>query len=394
MADTPVCTIDANGIHKPSFSDCLEYFQGLFRSIYGSDIYIDNDSQDGQLIGVLALALDDANTMTVAAYNSFSPSTAQGVGLSSNVKLNGIKRQIPSRSTVDVIVIGVAGTIIAEGSAISDGNQNLWTLPETVIPSEGETMVTATALLEGAIFAGPFALSTIVTVTRGWQQVYNPGTATLGAPVETDVQLRRRQTYSASLPALGPRRGLQAALADLSGSRRLRVYENSNPGPDEWGVPGYSIAVVTDSGGARQIVEAIALKKGSGVRTYGTHSLLTLPDDHDFSTRIYFSPVVNVPITYRLQIKSGVGFTTDVLRRVTENLATWTQGLGIGTNVQLADAYMAARLYGAAESATYKIVPGSLMVARDSMEFATQDIAIVYNEAPYAEPSYVYVEVT
>ena len=96
MGTTPIVTIDATGAHRPSLATCLSYFTTGYSAIYGSDVYLGSDSQDGELLGLLASAVDDANAMAVATYNAYSPGTAQGTGLSSNVKINGILRNVPT----------------------------------------------------------------------------------------------------------------------------------------------------------------------------------------------------------------------------------------------------------------------------------------------------------
>ena len=102
----PVCTIDENGIFKPDYADALAYLEAEFRAIYGEDIYIEPDSQDGQMLAIFAAAIDGCNAQAVAIYNAFSPSSARGVGLSSVVKINGIKRLVASYSTVDLVITG------------------------------------------------------------------------------------------------------------------------------------------------------------------------------------------------------------------------------------------------------------------------------------------------
>ena len=47
MASPTAPTIDANGISAPSFASILTYLQGKYRSIFGADAYLGNDSQDG-----------------------------------------------------------------------------------------------------------------------------------------------------------------------------------------------------------------------------------------------------------------------------------------------------------------------------------------------------------
>jgi len=107
--------VDATGIHAPTFTDIQAFLVSQYQAIYGADIETDPSTQDGQLIGIFALAMSDVNAACVAVYNSFSPSTAQGIGLSSMVKINGLTRRVPSNSTAPMLIVGVTGTVIANG---------------------------------------------------------------------------------------------------------------------------------------------------------------------------------------------------------------------------------------------------------------------------------------
>ncbi|MCT9017193.1 hypothetical protein N6G05_26965, partial [Cupriavidus gilardii] len=114
---TTAPTIDASGITAPTYAEVLEYLKDQYRAIYGPDVYLEADSQDGQLLGVFAKAISDANAVAIAIYRSFSPATAQQDALSSNVKINGIARKVASFSTADLVIVGQAGTTITNGIA-------------------------------------------------------------------------------------------------------------------------------------------------------------------------------------------------------------------------------------------------------------------------------------
>jgi hypothetical protein len=162
MTSQTACYVDESGIHSPAFTDILTFLQGKVQSIFGSDVVLSNDSADGQLLGIFAQVIYDTNSMAIAVYNSYSPSTAVGVGLSSVVKINGLSRELPTNSTATVQVIGVAGTTII-GGIVRDANSNQWNLPSpTVIDTTGQAIVTATAAVSGAITtpAGPVTIAT------------------------------------------------------------------------------------------------------------------------------------------------------------------------------------------------------------------------------------------
>lgn len=393
MTTTPICSIDRNGIYRPTLQDCLDYINTAYKGIYGQDVYIDPDSQDGQFLGLLASVIDDCNSMAVSVYNAFSPSTAQGVGLSRVVKINGIVRKVPTNSTVDVVISGVVGTVITNGVVRDEIQGTLWDLPETVtIPDAGEIIVTATSQTAGDVSADPSAINTIATSVPGWQSVNNPEAAVPGDAVELDGELRIRQAISAALPAVSSLKGLNAAIAAISGVNRFKIYENPNPGVDTLGIPGHSIAAVVEGGDWQEIVDTIALKKGEGVNTYGVTTSLTTADEYGIKRPIAFTYPERVAITYILQVRTKPGFTTDVINEIKQALSDWTNDLGIGTNVPIIDAYIAARLYGSVSASTYTIVPDSLKMSRDGLVPTMSDIDMAFAEAPYCTPSYVSVQ--
>src|SRR5581483_3778628 len=103
---TLAAQIGPDGISAPDYADIFRQLQNAFWSIYGTDANLAADSQDGQMIAIFAQAIYDANQLAIKTYNDFSPATAQGAGLSSVVKTNGLARQVASRSTAVVTITG------------------------------------------------------------------------------------------------------------------------------------------------------------------------------------------------------------------------------------------------------------------------------------------------
>jgi len=373
---TPICIIDANGITAPTFADCLAYFQAQYRGIYGQDIYTAPDSQDGQFLGLLAAALNDTNAQTVAAYNAFSPSTAQGIGLSSNVKINGISRKVPSYSTCDLALIGQAGSVITNGVA-SDQNSSQWNLPaNVVIPLSGVIIVTATAANLGAITAPAGTITTIATPTRGWQSVSNPNDATPGKPIQSDAELRLQQSGAAAMPSARRLDGIVAGIAVLPDVVAHRAYENDSWSPDTNGIPAHSLALVVDGGDAFLIAVQIFIRK-FGTSTYGT-TKQNVVDLFGIPHVVSFFRPTKVPITYGLNLKALKGFTTDIQVQVQQAISDWTNGLGVGNSLLLNRAFVPANLAGAAAGQTFEVT--ALTVARDGGGLAASDITIAFNE--------------
>ena len=335
MISNPVFSVTENGIQAPSYAEILEYFQSQARNIFGQDVNIDADTQDGQLIAIFALALSDVNAQAIATYNQFNPNTAVGVGLDSAVKTNGITRHTATNSTVDLVLIGQAGTVITNGVA-TDDNENRWLLPEqVVIPVSGEITVTATAEEVGAIEASPNTITQIGTPTLGWQSVNNPTQATVGVAVETDAELRQRQTRSTELPSVSLWVGIIGSLLNLPGVIRVSGVKNDEDDPSPEGVPGHTIAMIVDGGEVDEIGETIFLKKGEGVGTYGSVQT-TYIDTYGFPNVIKFSrpTIVNAYVT--LTITPSTTYISSVADEIKQRIADYINGLSIGESVNIA----------------------------------------------------------
>lgn len=338
----PVVT--GTGISAPSYNDVYLSLVARFQAIYGSDIYISPDSQDGQWLGVLAQAIYDSGQAAVKVFQAFSPTYAQGAGLSSLVKLTGITRAIPTNSIATVTVGGNANATIVNGIAQDDAG-NLWNLPASVtIPTSGSIDVTATAQQPGAISAIAGAIHIINNPQLGWQTVTNAAAATAGAPVETDATLRVRQYKSTAISALGIRESIFAIVSNLPGVTSCTVHDNDTGTTDSDGVPAHSIAVIVGGGAIQDIVNAIGENKPPGAQTYGTTSG-TYTDQYGLTTPINFFVLAQVPIYYAVTVQPLNGFdSVNTPGLIQAALAAYTNSLDIGEDVSYFQAISAAGL--------------------------------------------------
>src|SRR5215472_11417634 len=373
-------TIDSSGITAPPYSDIFASLQASMRAIFGQDLYLEPDSQDGQALAIIATAINDTNNAIIAVYNGFSPTYAQGVALSSLVKINGITRNVATNSTATVRCVGQVGTVITNGQAY-DVNLQLWNLPPTVtIPLSGQIDVTATAVNAGAIQAPAGTINTIATPTRGWQTVTSTTDATPGAPVEGDAALRRRQADSVALPALGNLEGIMAAVASVPGIQRYKGYENQYSAPDANGIPGHSIAIIVQGGDDVAIANAIALKKSPGTGTYGTISEV-ITDAYGIPVTINFFPLTVVTITVQVTIKALTNYASTTGTLISQSVASFISGLDIGIDVYQPWLYVPAGGCGnQALGETYKVT--NIQISRTGTPgLSTADVVIAFNEA-------------
>lgn len=386
-----VFEVTQNGITAPAFDEVLEYFQGKAREIFGSDIVITPDSQDGQMVAIVAQALADVNAQAVVIYSAFNPSTAKGVALDTAVKTNGLTRHTATHSTADLRLVGQAGTTIRNGVAI-DTNGNRWLLPETVvIPVAGEITVTATAESAGDIVATAGAINRIGTATLGWQTVTNPSDAVVGSAQETDDELRTRQSKSTSLPSMSLWEGIIAAVLDLPGVRRLSGICNNDDTPTSEGVPGHTIALIVDGGEVDEIAETIYLKGCEGTGTFGSVSH-TLLDDYGFPHVVRFSRPTSVAIKAKVTIKPSATYLSDVATEIKQRIADYINGLAIGVSVNLPRVISSA-VKDCDTGVDTRFDLQSLELARGDGALEAKSITIAWNEAAMCSVEDVTIEV-
>ncbi len=390
MSTPPKGTITAAGFSLPTFDEVRAYLVSRFQAIYGADIYLGNDSQDGQLLSLFAQMIHDCNSLGQEIWASFDPQASSGVPLSRVVKVNGLERRVPTYSVAVLRVVGVWGLTVLAGALAEDDQGFQWVLPEFTIPVSGEIAVTATCTTIGAIRAPAGSINRIATPTAGWQEVSNPAEAAVGAPVESDAQLRIRQRVSTMIPSTSPLGALIGALASLPNLTFVKVYENDTDLPDAYGIPRKSLAVVVSGGDVHQIADVIAQTKTQGVATYGRFDVVSentagVPD------RIFMSVRNFVFIDVELTVRARDTFTLDIQASLQQAVAAWISALDLGQTVELPKLWIPAQLSGGQNSETFELL--NVRIARHGGALALANLTMAYDDQPAALASNVTVVV-
>ncbi|EAU3476326.1 hypothetical protein PG39_20450 [Salmonella enterica subsp. diarizonae] len=385
-------TVTAEGISAPDYQTILDTLTSYFQQIYGSDAYLEPDSKDGQMVALMALAIHDANNTAIAVYNCFSPATGYGAALTSNVKINGIARKGATNSTVDLLLTGTAGTAITNGT-VKDTNNVIWRLPDSVVIGvDGTVTVTAICSNSGAVAALAGTITTINTPTRGWTSVANPAAAAVGAPAETDAELRIRQGQSVAIPSITPFEGVDGAIANIAGVTRHKLYENDTGKTDGNGLPPHSISAIVDGGDVTEIARTIRGNKGQGVRTWGKTSV-TVPDKYGNPHIISFSRPTDVPVYGKITLKVFAGYTSQIGVQIQQAVADYINRLMIGDPVLLSRIYSPANLgVVSGGNARYYDIQ-ELLIGKSPETAAAANINIAYDESASCKPENIIITV-
>lgn len=382
--------VDSTGLHIPQYSDIRDSLVATAKQIYGSDIYLESDSQDYQYISAVSNMINDAFLLVQAEYAARSPISATGAALSSLVKLNGINRLAATQSTVILTLTGTAGTVI-NSAIVTDVNGINWGFDTATIGSGGTAIVTATCENYGSIKAAPGEISIISTPTTGWTAVTNASAATTGIDLETDTQLRKRQQVAVAQPTRSVLEGLAGALESLIGVTRLKIYENDTDSANTYG-PEHSISVVIEGGVNADVAQIIYLKKTPGCYTNGSTSVGVTSGSLSTTTIRFYRPTA-IEIDVVVNVKSIQSYTTQTTTDIKTSITDYINSLDIGANITVSS------LWGSALSAMPNLknpIFGitSLTAGKHGASQGTSDIVIAFNEAAHGTITNITVNVT
>lgn len=367
------------------------------KSIYGQDIYLENDAADYQFLSILALKIADSYQAVQYAYNARSPQTAIGATLDAVVKLNGLKRKPAGYSTCEVILTGTPFTEIKNGS-VKDTSGLIWDLPASVIiGSSGTLTTTVTCETAGAKTANSGDITQINTPTYGWISVTNKASAVPGIAEETDAELRERQQISVANPSQSMLAGTRGALIALDNVTRVACYENDtnvaeiNAESNPYGLPPHSVTCVVEGGSDDQIAESILYHKGLGCYTNGTTEVEVI-DVNDYSNKVRFSRPTYVPVFVRAKVTKYTGYVDGTKSKIQTAVYNYIKSLEIGQTLSYS---LLMGVITDCNANVYKPTFGvsQLKIGRTLDNMTGADMAINYNEVAQPVFDNITVEV-
>ncbi|PYY72192.1 phage baseplate protein [Pseudomonas jessenii] len=241
------------------------------------DWNLDNDSPDGQRIGIDAELLANLDEAVVAAYRSKDPDSATGEALRDIGKISGVPIRDATYSVAPITVIGTVGTGIPAGSQVRSRIDNtVWLTTALIAIGVGQTgngFVTCTT--PGRVLASAGELTVIGTPYPGWSSVNN-AEAAAGEDAESDTDFCKRRNNSVARAGSNMVDNMVANIASVTGVTDVKVLENSSDSPfDVDGVPYCGIAVIVNGGSDADIGLAMYQKHNPGTPMFPRYSTKT-----------------------------------------------------------------------------------------------------------------------
>lgn len=333
--------IDQDGIQIQTFAEIVDEilngtadFPGLYQ-IYGSNINVDPNSPDGQMVNIFAQAKVDMLEMIQQVFTSFDPDQAVGVQLDQRCALNGVVRN-PGSYTLTNVTVTVTQAVTLPGLdtaptapfTVSDANGNQFQLvAQHAFGAAGSAALAFRAAELGAVTPTANTITNIVTVTLGVASVNNPTAATsIGETEESDFSLRIRRAKSVALPSKGYYQGLIAALTVTSGVTSINLLENTTNAVDVNGIPGHSIWAIVAGGTDTDVANAIYLKRNAGCGMKGaTTVVVTQVDGTLFEVKFDRPTMQDLWISFNVAAVTG---TVDAAFIRTQLLAQLSYDIG------------------------------------------------------------------
>lgn len=341
--------LDENGLQTKTLEELRSELVSDFQDIYGIDINVDPNSQDGQQINIYAQGGVDLREILQQVNANFDPDQAFGRVLDQRVALNGISRNggtytfTPVEITTDdaLNLIGLDAqsdelnpTVANLYTVKDDAGTEFFLLDSVSIVGAGTQALTFRAAQIGSVEIQINTITEPVTVLAGITGINNPsGALSIGVDEELDPNLKVRRRGSVAIPSTGYLDGIEASLANLNGVSVARVYENDTSTTDGDGTPGHTIWAIVEGGDDQEIGEVIYKKKSSGSGMRGAETVnISRPNNREFIAKFDRPDTEDLYIRFSISLIGG-GFIDedDIKRQIVEGII-WDIGGDAGAD--------------------------------------------------------------
>ena len=369
-------TINENGLLIDEFSTIYNRLADKFKLIYGQDINLEQNSPDGQLLGIITNEIYDLQTLILHIYNSFDPDLAQGVELNKLLKLIAQTRRASTKSIVDITIVANANVTLPADYIIIDENKNEWVINAETTLIAGTNIVSFNAVNFGAIEASANTINDVVTVFPEITSVNNALPAEVGRDEESDVLLRKRRNNLLSVNSNSTIAGVYSKLFLLDTVTDAVIYENATDTYDALkDLNAHTLWCIIDGGSIDEITKIIATDKTIGTDLKGTvsNNYVEIFLKADGTTRalthiVKFDRPTEIPLYIKLTVSKKI--ITDIIdmdaikNKLVEKLYS------------INEKATATELYAYVYSAGNTFIASNLEVSKDNITFgntATND---------------------
>ena len=384
--------IDANGFKAESFTEILTRLSNGLKNIYGQDINLDQDTPDGQQLGIQANIISDFQDLALYIYNSMDPDLADGANFDKLLKLLARTRLPSSRSTVDIEMVLNKTVSIPASYTIKDLNNQNWIIGTAQTLDAGTHLVSFYSEDWGNITAEPNTINEQVTILTEVVSINNPESAISGRDEESIVQVRERRNKILEINASSTIGSIIGKILDLNGVIDAVPYENMtkiyDPVRD---IQPNSYWIVVKGGDIAQISEIIAKDKTGGTGLKGQVETVYIEKfvRKDGSVREFYHDVkfdrpTEVSIHIKFKVSRKVSTQSIDIEHIKNTLAN--KEFYIAQNITVTE------LYSTIYSAATNYIATDLEVSKDGVVWDSVFLQAGYDEEFIIEKSNIEIE--
>ena len=385
-------TIDANGFKAESFTEILTRLSNGLKNIYGQDINLDQDSPDGQQLGIQANIISDFQDLALYIYNSMDPDLADGANFDKLLKLLARTRLPSSRSTVDIEMVLNKTVSIPASYTIKDLNNQNWIIGTAQTLDAGTHLVSFYSEDWGNITAEPNTINEQVTILTEVVSINNPDSAVAGRDEESIVQVRERRNKILEINASSTIGSIIGKILDLNGVIDAVPYENMtkiyDPVRD---IQPNSYWIVVKGGDIAQISEIIAKDKTGGTGLKGKVETVYIEkfvrqngSVREFYHDVKFDRPTEVSIHIKFKVSRKISTQSIDIEHIKDTLAN--KEFYIAQNITVTE------LYSTIYSAATNYIATDLEVSKDGVVWDSVFLQASYDEEFIIEKSNIEIE--
>ena len=272
--------IGINGLVTQSLDEIRTDLINKFKTIYGEDINLEQNSPDGQWINILAQEKKDILDLFTQFYNNLDVDSVIGLPQQILYKLNGLTIKAYGYSycyvnvtvTASVTLQGLDDNIDSAdgtGYTVRDVNGNRWILAVTQNLQPGTHLLNFRAADLGSVTALANNINVMETIIAGVSGVNNPANNYItGNTGESAAEFRQRRSRSMAVPSQGFDESVESQLLSLDNVTQAKVYDNrTNQTVND--IPPHTLWVIVEGGAPEDIGRVIYNNLPPGIPSKG-----------------------------------------------------------------------------------------------------------------------------
>lgn len=225
------------------------------------------------------------------------------------------------------------------------------------------------------------AISSIQSSVLGWRSVYNYLVIGASRPVETDEEYRARLNLCLGY-SVGSYDAVWMRLMTIRGVSFVSVKENLSPAPNN-GIINAGLAITIQGGTEDEVAQAIYNAIPVGIVTSGNIEK-SVKDLNGGNHTVRFSRPVQVPLEISMSITIYNDFPANGKQLIKQAIVDWFNSLRVGDDIYYSRLYEPINQIGG-------FSVSALTIGKQGQAKGTANIPIAYNEIPVISADRIYI---